>query len=122
MDGKLAMARKALFLTACLALLLALAACGGGGSETAGRRGHTLAREDAQGGTATPSGGTVEITVWHHEVASNLDTIQDLARRFNNSQSEVKVKLAFQGDIEDHVIKVLAAAQGGEPAHHRLYG
>ena len=56
----------------------------------------------------------MEITVWHHEVASNLDTIQDLARRFNNSQSEVKVKLAFQGSIGDHVIKVLASAQGGD--------
>ena len=108
MDGKLAMARKALFLTACLALLFALAACGGGGGDDVGE-----GTPSPGASTAAPSGGTVEITVWHHEVASNLNTIQDLSRRFNDSQSEVKVKLAFQGNVEDHIAKVLASAQGG---------
>jgi sn-glycerol 3-phosphate transport system substrate-binding protein len=115
MDGKLAVARKALFFSAFLCVLLGLAACSSGGED--GNGGGTpppgAGTVTASGGTATPSGGTVEITVWHHEVASNLDAIQKLARRFNNSQSEVKVKLVFQGDIGEHVIKVLAAAQGG---------
>jgi sn-glycerol 3-phosphate transport system substrate-binding protein len=123
MDGKPALARKALFLTAGLALLIALAACGGdeedGGGEStpspvAGTTTPSGGTATPSTGTATPSGGTIEITVWHHEVASNLDTIQNLSRRFNNSQSEVKVKLAFQGSIGDHVIKVLASAQGGD--------
>jgi sn-glycerol 3-phosphate transport system substrate-binding protein len=100
MGGKQARAQKVpLFLTS-LALLMALAACGSGGGQ------------DGDEGTPTTS-GTVEITVWHHEVASNLDSIQTLARRFNASQSEVKVKLAYQGSVEDHIIKVLASAQGG---------
>jgi sn-glycerol 3-phosphate transport system substrate-binding protein len=100
MGSKQATARRVLFFLISLALLLALAACGGGGGQ--------------DGGKGTPTtGGAVEITVWHHEVASNLDSIQALARRFNNSQSEVKVKLAYQGSVEDHIIKVLASAQGG---------
>ena len=78
MDDKQATARKMLFLLACLALLLGLAACGGGGEE--GGAGTPV----PDGGTATP-GGTVEITMWHSEVAANLDSLQKLVRRLNSS-------------------------------------
>jgi hypothetical protein len=61
-----------------------------------------------------PSGETVEISLWHSEQASNLDTLQRLARRFNDSQSDVKVKLAFQGTSDENVVKVLASLQGGD--------
>ena len=119
MDGKLATARKVLFLLACLALAVGLAACGGGGEERA--RAHPAARRPLADrpplapGTATPSGGTVEISLWHSETASNLNAIQDLVRRFNASQSEVKVKLAFQGTRDENMAKVLASVRGGEP-------
>jgi len=103
------MAHRALFLLTAVALLLGLAACSGGEGDDGGTGAPT-----PSAGTAAPSTGTVEITVWHHEVASNLDTLQALARRFNSSQSEVKVKLAFQGSIGDHIIKVLTSAQGGD--------
>jgi sn-glycerol 3-phosphate transport system substrate-binding protein len=107
MDGKLAIARKVIFLLACLALLLGLAACGGGGGEEGG--------EVTPGaGTATPSGRTVEITMWHMEVAANLNAIQELVRRFNNSQSEVKVKLAFQGNADEQMAKLIASLGGGQ--------
>jgi sn-glycerol 3-phosphate transport system substrate-binding protein len=56
----------------------------------------------------------VEISFWHSEQASNLDTLQRLARRFNDSQSEVKVKLAFQGGSDENMAKVLASLQGGD--------
>ena len=37
-------------------------------------------------------------------------------RRFNDSQSEVKVKLAYQGSTPDeNMAKVLASLRGGEP-------
>ena len=108
MDGKLTSARKVLFLLPCLALLLTLAACRGGeeGGEGTPAPGT---------GTAAPSGGTVEISLWHSETASNLNSLQALVRRFNDSQSEVKVKLAFQGNHDDNMAKVLASLQGGEP-------
>ena len=74
---------RVLILLACLALVWGLPACGGGGDE--------------QGGEGTAAAGPVEITYWHTELASNLDTLQTLVRRYDDSQSEVKVKLAFQG-------------------------
>jgi sn-glycerol 3-phosphate transport system substrate-binding protein len=119
MGGKLTTARKALFLLACLALLLGLAACGGGGEEQEGEA--TSSGSPAPGtatpsaSTATPSGRTVEISFWHTETASNLNTLQTLVRRFNDSQSEVKVKLAYQGTPDENMAKVLASLRGGDP-------
>jgi sn-glycerol 3-phosphate transport system substrate-binding protein len=105
MDGKQVRVRRILFLLACLALVLALAACGGeeGGEGTS----------TPGGVSATPGGGTVEINMWHSEVAANLDTIQKLTRRFNDSQSEVKVKLAFQGEVNEMMAKLVSSLRGG---------
>ena len=99
-------ARRMLFSLISLVLLLGLGACGGGTDD---------GTPPPSTGTIPPSGGTVEITLWHSEVASNLDGIQKLARRFNDSQSEVKVTLAFQGTSEDSIAKLLTSLQGGEP-------
>src|SRR3972149_7337979 len=113
MDGKLATARKVLFLLACLALTLGLAAGGGGGEDEGGA---TPSGSPAPGtGTAAPSGGTVEISFWHTETAANLNSIQALVRRFNESQSEVKVKLAYQGTPDENMAKVLTSLRGGDP-------
>ena len=96
---------KACALLVGFGLLLALTACGGG--EEGG--------EASPGaGTATPSGEPVEITMWHMEVASNLNAIQELVRRYNSSQSEVRVKLAFQGNAEEQMAKLLASLSGGD--------
>jgi len=121
MDGNPALARRALFLTACLTLLLGLASCGEGGTEEGGEASAT-----PSGGSATPAGsatpgGTVEITLWHSEVASNLDTFQALTRRYNNSQNEVKVKLAFQGvEVSEFMAKLLASL-GGDQSPTMVY-
>jgi sn-glycerol 3-phosphate transport system substrate-binding protein len=112
MDGKRATARRALFLLASLAVVVALAACGGGDE---GGEGGEGAEGTPAPGTAARSGGMVEITLWHSEVASNLNNFQALARRFNDSQDEVKVKLAYQGTSEDSIAKLLTSLQGGEP-------
>jgi sn-glycerol 3-phosphate transport system substrate-binding protein len=117
MDGKLATARKVLFLGVCLALTLGLAACGGGGEE--GSEG-TPSGSATPGGSATaavsatPSGGTIEISFWHSEDASNLNALQALVRRFNDSQSEVKVKLAYQGTPDENMAKTLLSL-GSDP-------
>jgi len=106
---------KAWPLLATLGLLLALGACSGGGEE-GGQGTVTPSGGSATPatGTATTGGGTVEISMWHSEVASNLDTIQKLTRRFNESQSEVKVKLAFQGEVNEMMAKLLASLRGGD--------
>ena len=109
--------RKAWPLLATLGLLLALSACGGGGKEGEESTATPGGSATPGAGTATASGGTVEISMWHSEVASNLDTIQKLTRRFNESQSEVKVKLAFQGEVNEMMAKLLASLRGGDLPH-----
>jgi sn-glycerol 3-phosphate transport system substrate-binding protein len=87
-----------------LALLIVAASVAGCGGE----------EEGAPEGSATPAAGLVEITFWHSEVASNLDTIQGLARRFNSEQDEVEVKMAFQGNDEETMLKFMTSLGSGD--------
>jgi sn-glycerol 3-phosphate transport system substrate-binding protein len=127
MKGKRATARRVTLILACLALVLGLVGCGGGegeegggttpGAGTATPGGSATAEGatvPASSATPTASGHTVEITLWHMEVASNLNALQDLVRRYNNSQSEVKVKLAFQGNAEEEMAKLIASLGSGD--------
>jgi sn-glycerol 3-phosphate transport system substrate-binding protein len=109
MRGTMMTSSRTWALALTLGLVLALSACGGGGGEEGGDGTSTPGA-----GPATPSGRTVEISMWHSEVAANLDTIQALTRRFNDSQSEVKVKLAFQGEVNEMMAKLLASLRGGD--------
>jgi sn-glycerol 3-phosphate transport system substrate-binding protein len=108
MGDRQATVARAFFLVAWLAVLLGLAACGGGGEE------EGQGTPAAGTGTAAPSGPAVEITLWHSETASNLDSLEALVNRYNGSQSEVKVKLVYQGTPDDNMAKVMASLQGGQ--------
>ncbi|MGQ9572782.1 MAG: extracellular solute-binding protein [Dehalococcoidia bacterium] len=88
--------KKALSFLVVLIIAASLAACGGG-------------EEEGPEGSATPSTGRVKISFWHSEVASNLDTIQRMARRFNSEQNEVQVDAAFQGNDEETILKLMTS-------------
>jgi sn-glycerol 3-phosphate transport system substrate-binding protein len=105
---------KVWVLLATFGVLLALAACGGGGEDGSQATPGAETRTPGTSASATPSGRTVEISVWHSEVASNLKTLENLVRRFNDSQSEVKVKLAYQGLDEEEITKLVASLGGGD--------
>ncbi|HJX62083.1 MAG TPA: ABC transporter substrate-binding protein [Dehalococcoidia bacterium] len=106
-------ARSVFFFLACSALVLGLAACGGGGDD------GDQPTPSAATGTATSatSGEPVEITMWHTEVAANLDAMQALTRRYNDSQNEVRVKLAFQGEVNEEMTKLVASLGSGQLPH-----
>jgi sn-glycerol 3-phosphate transport system substrate-binding protein len=113
--------RKAWPLLVTIGLLMAFAACGGGeedgGEGTATPGGSATpdgATAAASSATPTATGGTVEITMWHDNVAATLNAIEGLVRRFNSSQSEVKVKLAFQGTDVEEMAKLVTSLNGGE--------
>jgi sn-glycerol 3-phosphate transport system substrate-binding protein len=97
--------RSLALLIAIAVLALSLAACGGGGEET-------LPTGETPG--ASPPGGTVTIDFWHSETAANSDTLDRLISRFNSSQSEVRVRLSYQGTLDEQVAKLVASLGSGQ--------
>jgi sn-glycerol 3-phosphate transport system substrate-binding protein len=94
--------KKAFLAMALLTYAVVLAACGGGGEKEQGVR--------------TPT-GPVKIAFWHSETAANQESIQRLVNRFNASQSEVQVEVAFQGGYVDQLDKTVASlGTGNAPA------
>jgi sn-glycerol 3-phosphate transport system substrate-binding protein len=86
-------------------LSLSLMACGG----------EATPASDTSG--AGPAGGTVTIDFWHSEQAESQTALQALIDRFNASQSEVRVRLLFQGTpIELNAKVVNSLRSGGLPA------
>jgi sn-glycerol 3-phosphate transport system substrate-binding protein len=93
------MRKSLLSLVAILFLSLTLGACGDREKGT----------PSAETPGARPAGGLVDIDLWHSETASNADTLESLASRYNSSQNEVKVRLSFQGTPPDLIAKVTAS-------------
>ena len=93
--------RKVLIFLMLLIVAASVAACGG-------------EEEGEPQGSATRVTGLVEISFWHSEVASNLDAIQGLARRFNSEQNEVRVKTVFQGNDEETMLKLTVSLGSGD--------
>ena len=93
--------RKVLIFLMLLIVAASVAACGG-------------EEEEEPQGSATRVAGLVEISFWHSEVASNLDAIQGLARRFNSEQNEVRVKTVFQGNDEETMLKLTVSLGSGD--------
>lgn len=55
------------------------------------------------------TGSTIDITYWGSYEGSNGDAEQEVVKRFNESQQDVKVTYEFQGDYEDTAQKLTAA-------------
>jgi sn-glycerol 3-phosphate transport system substrate-binding protein len=86
-------------------LALALSACGGEKVEDKG---------GATGGPEPTAAGPVTIDFWHSETAANGTILQRLIDRFNASQDEVRVRLLFQGNSDDIILKLLTSLRGGD--------
>jgi sn-glycerol 3-phosphate transport system substrate-binding protein len=56
----------------------------------------------------------VSIDFWHSESAANEATLQALIDRFNASQDEVKVRLLYQGNSDDIILKLLTSLRSGD--------
>ncbi len=94
-------------------LALALAACGGSSGSTPNAGGAN--------GSTTPAklpacpldalknaSGPVSITMWHSMTRANLTELNQLAAKFNASQSQVKVKLVNQPSYTDTLTQFTA--------------
>jgi len=98
------MRKSLLLLVAVLLLSVTLGACGGGEKGTPTPETHG----------ASPSGGIVTIDLWHSETAANLDTLERLVSRYNSSQAEVRVRLSYQGTVEEIMAKLVASLSSGQ--------
>jgi sn-glycerol 3-phosphate transport system substrate-binding protein len=86
-------------------LALAISACGGEEGENEG---------GAEGeASPTTAAGPVSIDFWHGEVSANEATLQGLVDRFNASQDEVDVRLLFQGNFDDLILKLVTSLGSG---------
>lgn len=90
--------RRSLLLSSLLLLAVALAACGDDG-ESPGDEART---------------GPVTIKLWHSEPAANLETLERLAARFNESQTDVRVETVYQGNAQEVVTKLRTAIGSGD--------
>jgi len=87
-------------------LAVALSACGGKeGAEEGGGAGNEA--------RPTAAAGPVSIELWHMETGATQTTLERLIDRFNASQDEVKVKLVFQGNASELVLKLLNSLPSG---------
>lgn len=83
----------------CLSMLLVLSACSGG---TAAENAQNPASE---GGT----GGPVKVTWWHSMSGNGEKAIQQIADKFNSSQSDIQVEAIYQGKYDDSLNKLKAS-------------
>ena len=91
-------------LVAVLLVSMALGACGGGEKGTS--------TPETPG--ASPASGTVTIDFWHSATAASLDALERLVSRYNSSQDEVRVRLFFQGTVEEIMAKLVPSLDSSQ--------
>lgn len=92
-----------------LCLFLFLAACGGGQSTT----GSTASTGTTADAASETSSGPVKI-VWWHSMSGDLNKVVDeLVKKFNDSQKDVQVEAIFQGDYDASINKFKTSMGSG---------
>ena len=67
--------------------------------------------------TAAQAAAVTEIQWWHAMTGANNDRINNLAKRFNESQAEYKVNAVYKGQYPDALAAGIAAFRGGSAPH-----
>jgi sn-glycerol 3-phosphate transport system substrate-binding protein len=98
---------KGLAVLATAAVLLAACGGGGGGSQTADTTGGLpVCPVHALDNVTSP----VELVVWHTQQAKSLSTMQELAAKYNASQTKVTVRLDAQGTSYPELMRKFQSA------------
>lgn len=96
------------------ALGLVAAACGGGDGDGDGGRDGAGGKEACPVDALDDATQPVEIVFWEQQAAANEDAIKLLAKRFNEEQDRVRVKLVNQNDYEQLFQKFKAGFETGD--------
>lgn len=94
-----------------IAVLMVTACSGGQGTAT--EVGSQTTGASAQNENNESSNEPVEIEFWYPYGGTNGEAVEELVRRFNESQDEVHVNASYQGDYYENHAKVLAAIPAG---------
>lgn len=74
------------------------------------------AAQKAEGEQASGQNGQIEIDFWHAMSGQNGEVLEQLVKKFNESQDNIVVKPSYQGNYYENHSKVLAAvAAGNQP-------
>lgn len=112
--------KRSLFAVLSMMLLITmlLPACGATEAPVAATQAPAVGAEP----TAAPSGQVVNISFWHAMSGNNGKIIEELTKRFNESQSEIVVTPVFQGSYDDEINKLKAGLQSKDvPAVVQVY-
>jgi sn-glycerol 3-phosphate transport system substrate-binding protein len=66
-------------------------------------------------GLATQASAVTEIQWWHSMTGALTDRVNDIAAKFNASQSEYKVTAVFKGQYDESMAAAIAAYRAGNP-------
>lgn len=106
---------KASLLACVFGLTAVLAGCSGGNQQTGGNN-QSPANTPAPAPTeaSAPAGNKpVEIDFWYALGGRNGEIIQEMTKKFNESQKDIVVKASYQGSYYENHSKVLAAVSAG---------
>ena len=68
-------------------------------------------------GLALPAQAQVEIQWWHSMTAVNGEWVNDLAKEFNATQSDVKIVPTYKGSYDESMTAAVAAFRAGNAPH-----